>query len=266
MLKNLQRILFLFILTSLLSSCDDKGQTCALQDSECVLKNIYNYDYEDDDIENSAELIACGPNGKQICATLYAKEDEWYEFNGEMYLVVSNQSFRDVVDDKNMAAADKGDYYESIVTTFVKKMSNAFGDDNNTKIKNTGIDAIVTHWDTSGVTDMFNMFAGNKHTFPDDMVKDWDISSVKTMNHMFAFTAKHNPKIENWDVSSVTNMMSMFNNVTDFTRNISGWEVSQVTTFANFCLHSGIDEDKTSSKGSTKSPFIKNGKPTCDPK
>jgi surface protein len=266
-LKNLQRILFLFILTSLLSSCDDKGQTCAFQDSECVLKNIYNYDYENDDIENSAELIACGPNGKQICATLYAEEDKWYEFNGKMYLVVSNQAFRDVLENTKMSDAIKGDYYKSIVTTFVTDMNYAFGWDNYppTTIDNRQVDVIVTHWDTSSVTNMSYMFYNNSNHFADNMIEDWNISSVTTMAHMFGYTTgNHNPKITGWDVSSVTDMDLMFATCAACNQDLSGWQVSQVTNFYSFCAKSGMDKDTTAS-GSTKSPFIKNGKPSCAP-
>ena len=67
---------------------------------------------------------------------------------------------------------------------------------------------------TSGIVDMSNLFkvgAGysGTTTFNSD-ISHWDTSSVTDMNNMFDFAINFNQAIGNWDTSSVTDMSSMF--------------------------------------------------------
>ena len=92
----------------------------------------------------------------------------------------------------------------------------------------------ISHWDTSGVTDMSFMFNGAE-SFNQD-IGSWDVSNVMSMESMFSgvgrlfgLNMKFNKDIDKWDVSQVTNMVSMFRGTSAFDRDIGGWDVSHVT-------------------------------------
>lgn len=81
--------------------------------------------------------------------------------------------------------------------------------------------------DTSEITDMSMLFAGNKCDFD---VSNWDVSKVTNMQDMFVgcvnFTGKG---LEKWDVSNLKNMENMFCNCKNFTgKSIKNWNVSKV--------------------------------------
>ena len=78
---------------------------------------------------------------------------------------------------------------------------------------------------TSKVTDMSNLFNGNK-AFKGDISR-WDVSKVTDMSGMFAYS-RFNGDISNWDVSNVTMMWGMFRK-SPFNGDISKWDVSNVT-------------------------------------
>merc|ERR1712238_427351 len=67
----------------------------------------------------------------------------------------------------------------------------------------SNINADLSSWDVSSVTDMEYMFNG-AYEFNGD-VSDWDVSSVTSMNNMF-YATKFNCDVSDWDVSSVTDM------------------------------------------------------------
>jgi surface protein len=95
----------------------------------------------------------------------------------------------------------------------------------------------ISHWDTSRVTNMKNLFSGypsyggkaNRQTFNTD-ISQWDLSNVISMGYMFYGASSFNTDISQWDVSNVTSMGLMFGGASSFNTDISQWDVSNVTS------------------------------------
>ena len=87
----------------------------------------------------------------------------------------------------------------------------------------------ISEWDTSNVTEMQYMFAGNKYFNGD--ISLWDTSSVVKMNNMFMNAEIFNQDISNWDVRNVKTMNSMFYCATSFNQDLSKWDVSNCEDF-----------------------------------
>ena len=85
----------------------------------------------------------------------------------------------------------------------------------------------ISGWDTSAVTNMFELFQ-DKTSFNSN-ISGWDVSNVTNMGFMFYNASAFNQNISSWDVSSVTTMSAMFYNAQAFNQNISSWVVSSVT-------------------------------------
>merc|ERR1711957_645387 len=105
-------------------------------------------------------------------------------------------------------------------------------DDNIEIIQENSLDKeAMKCFDTSLVTNMNNLFASSDVNAD---ISSWDVSSVTDMDSMFGRgfgkAAKFNGDVSNWDVSSVTNMDSMFYEAKQFNGDVSNWDVSSVTT------------------------------------
>jgi len=98
----------------------------------------------------------------------------------------------------------------------------------------------VTKVNTSQITDMSNLFNGNKEFNQD--ISGWDVSKVTNMSGMFYIAAAFNQPIGNWNVSKVTNMKGMFN-FTVFNQDISKWNVSNVTNMRKMFSSSSFNQD-----------------------
>ena len=85
----------------------------------------------------------------------------------------------------------------------------------------------ISSWDTSGVTDMSNMFK-YAESF-NQPLNDWDVSNVTDMNAMFSLASSFNQPLNDWDVSNVTNMSLMFSIAKSFNQPLNDWDVSSVT-------------------------------------
>jgi surface protein len=85
----------------------------------------------------------------------------------------------------------------------------------------------ISQWETSGVTDMNNMFA--QCSFNNSSISEWDVSSVTDMSYMFQYHNSFNQDISGWDVSNVNNMAGMFLKAPVFNKDISSWNVGSVT-------------------------------------
>jgi len=95
----------------------------------------------------------------------------------------------------------------------------------------------ITTWDTSGVTNMADLFLGaNVFNQP---IGNWNTSNVTNMSYMFQGTNiayAFNQPIESWDVSSVVTMKGMFSKTkasaserkSSFNQPLAGWDVSNV--------------------------------------
>ena len=127
-------------------------------------------------------------------------------------------------------------------TSGITDMSNLFrvGDDypNNTDTFN----ADISHWDTSSVTNMSNMF--DSASAFNQAIGNWDTSSVTTTFAMFSFASDFNQAIGNWDTSSVISMRGMFDNTANFNQAIGNWDTSSVTSmFLMFASASAFNRD-----------------------
>ena len=85
----------------------------------------------------------------------------------------------------------------------------------------------IDGWDTTGVTDMQNLFKDAKDFNGD--ISDWDTSNVLDMSGMFDGAEVFNQDISEWNVSEVSHMDNMFRNAAAFDQNLERWKPSNVT-------------------------------------
>ena len=88
----------------------------------------------------------------------------------------------------------------------------------------------LTHWDTSHVTNMADMFYDNE-ILNSPLFND--TSSVTNMYYMFDYCLVFNQPIGNWDVSHVTDMSQMFYEANSFNQSLASWNTSSVTNMNN---------------------------------
>ena len=93
--------------------------------------------------------------------------------------------------------------------------------DSNTRAQTETDYGHISNWDTSGVTNMSNLFK-DKTSFNDD-ISGWNTSNVTNMYSMFRDAETFNQDISIWNTSSVTNMTSMFDGATSFNQDLSNW-------------------------------------------
>lgn len=143
--------------------------------------------------------------------------------DGVEYLVVDNQSLRDIKDTHDLSR---------VCTTPVTDMSSLFRDDAN-------FNQEIGSWDVSSVTDMEFIFF-DAMTF-NQPIGGWDVSKVVNMNFMFGNALVFNQPIGEWDVSNVTTMRGMFrsgvNDDSAFNQDIGDWDVSNVTDMVQMFLN-----------------------------
>merc|ERR1719491_792603 len=109
-------------------------------------------------------------------------------------------------------------------TSKVTDMSYLFDTDDNKIFKDFNND--ISSWDTSGVKDMEDMFAGASK-FNND-ISSWDTSGVTDMSWMFFKASKFNNDISSWDTSGVRDMTFMLFGASMFNGDISSWDTSGV--------------------------------------
>ena len=76
----------------------------------------------------------------------------------------------------------------------------------------------ISTWDTSGVTDMENLF-DNDLTFNED-IGAWDTSSVTSMYQMFRYATSFNQDLSDWRVEKVKRMSGMFSYASAFNQDL----------------------------------------------
>lgn len=86
-------------------------------------------------------------------------------------------------------------------------------------------------WDVSNVVYMDYMFyeANNFNEY----IGSWNTSNVDNMYRTFAETPNFNSNISNWDTSSVTDMELMFDNSYNFNQDLSNWDTNSVIDMSN---------------------------------
>ena len=106
----------------------------------------------------------------------------------------------------------------NLCTSKVTNMANLFSGNRTTFNQN------IDFWDTSNVTDMSGMFYFN-NAF-NQPIGNWDVSNVKITSRMFAERRSFNQPLGNWDVSNVVTMSHMFNTASSFNQDINSWDTS----------------------------------------
>merc|ERR1712100_405773 len=96
---------------------------------------------------------------------------------------------------------------------------------------------MVSKWDVSKVTDMFN----GAHSFNGDLSK-WDVSKVTSMEWTLGSAYNFNGDLSKWDVSKVHDMDHMFDHAYSFSGDLSKWDVSKVTEWG---LFNGMFDDSS---------------------
>ena len=127
-------------------------------------------------------------------------------------------------------------------TTGITDMSNTFRIGNDYPDNTNTFNADISHWDTSGVTDMNNMFASSE-AFNQD-IGDWDTSSVVNMSDMFNSASAFNADIGGWNTSNVINMRFMFGAAIAFNQDIGNWDTSRVSRMSSmFSFATAFNQD-----------------------
>ena len=112
---------------------------------------------------------------------------------------------------------------KNIDTSQVTNMTNMFNGDK----KLTKLD--LNSWDTNNVTDMTGMF-----TFCNNLgsvnLRDWDVSNVETMNSMFCWDDNiADIDVSKWNTKSLTNTAVMFQGCVSLTKlDVSNWNTSNI--------------------------------------
>ncbi len=95
---------------------------------------------------------------------------------------------------------------------------------------------------TSGITNMTEMFSDCSSLSTINNVGSWNVSSVTGMSYMFNSTGSFNSNINSWNVSNVTDFTNMFLNSTLFNQPLSGWNTSAATTMIGMFMRSSFNQ------------------------
>lgn len=101
--------------------------------------------------------------------------------------------------------------------------------------------------DTSGVTNMNQMFMYGSGESPDLGIENWDVSNVTDMGEMFS-ECNFSSDISGWDTSNVRYMDEMFRGAKTFNKDLTNWNVSAVTDHYDFNAGGSSLEDKNCPK------------------
>ena len=75
-------------------------------------------------------------------------------------------------------------------------------------------------------------------------ISTWETSGVTDMSELFKGASSFNEDISAWDTSGVTAMSSVFSGASSFNQDLSAWDTSGVKTmYAMFYLASAFDQD-----------------------
>ena len=89
----------------------------------------------------------------------------------------------------------------------------------------------ISHWDTSNIEDMSDMFQGaDKFNQP---IGDWDTGMVENMSDMFSSARVFNQDIGAWNTARVTDMNGMFNGARAFNQPIGAWITTRVENMSD---------------------------------
>ena len=91
---------------------------------------------------------------------------------------------------------------------------------------NSNFNQDISHWDTSYITNMSEMFSGATN-FNRPLDK-WNTTNVKVMSGMFYGATNFNRPLNNWNTTNVTSMSKMFEGAQRFNQPLDKWNTSNV--------------------------------------
>ena len=74
-------------------------------------------------------------------------------------------------------------------------------------------------------------------------ISTWDTSGVTDMSELFEDASGFNDDIGPWDTSGVTSMVEMFQDASSFNQDIGGWNVEAVVDMEEAFQNSALDQD-----------------------
>lgn len=95
----------------------------------------------------------------------------------------------------------------------------------------------INQWNTSNVTEMFNMF--NQAEKFNANISAWDTSKVTKMNRMFKGAAAFNQDISAWNTSNVQKFYEMFQDATAFDQSVN-FDLSKANDVENMFDNAGL--------------------------
>lgn len=145
---------------------------------------------------------------------------------------------------------------ENLDTSQVTTMRQMFGMTGRQDGVNSYVIKGMDTWDTSKVSNMYEMFCGSGimvSTFDIGDIGKWNVSSVENMSRAFYSTGMRANSLyigdlSNWDTRNVKNMSTMFKNFGYYTPsvnigNLGNWNVSNVTDTSGMFSHFGCESN-----------------------
>jgi surface protein len=91
---------------------------------------------------------------------------------------------------------------------------------------------LMSNWNTSQVTSMNSLFAGQTSFNAD--ISNWNVSNVTSFNSTFQGCSSFNQNLNNWDVSNSDDFTRMFWLCTNFNGDVTGWSFSTTAPSISF--------------------------------
>ena len=184
-------------------------------------------------IQDDGTVISYYDNGIKarqiIClrGVLNGEFSEWYQNGKQKIEGIYNNGKPNILNEWN----EKGLLVDFKTLKFnnetLRKAITEWGEDKKNTIKKYGH---ISSWDTSEVTDMYQLFKDAKK-FNDD-ISSWNTAQVTNMSYMFSGASSFNQNIGSWNTAKVTDMGFMFQNflgTSKFNQNIGSWNTAAVT-------------------------------------
>ena len=198
-----------------LKNPDSKNQSQNLSSGESTSNATNNN--SNSQIQTDASVpegpLYLASNGITVKAGTLASIGDRIEFQGNEYLVVDNNTLRDIV--KN----DR-EILTYLVTSYVTDMSYLF-EGRQSLTPNIG------GWDTSSVTDMSYLFY--RASIYNGDISKWDTSKVRDMSYMFSEAIEYNRDLSSWDTEKVNQMEGMFYGASQYSKDLSSWCVPLIS-------------------------------------
>ena len=184
-------------------------------------------------IQDDGTVISYYDNGSKarqiirLRGDLNGKFSEWYQNGKQKIEGTYNNGKPNILNEWN----EKGLLVDFKTLKFnnetLRKAITEWGEDKKNTIKKYGH---ISSWDTSEVTDMYQLFKDAKK-FNDD-ISSWNTAKVTDMGYMFSGASSFNQNIGSWNTAKVTDMGFMFQNflgTSKFNQNIGSWNTAAVT-------------------------------------